>query len=63
MQLKTSNKFSLIFILLLATLVAFLFLLSGNNKEEKYPATPEFEQKTNLDLIQITFSEKAFKKI
>jgi hypothetical protein len=43
--------------------VLLLFSLGDNKKAEKFPETPEFDQKTNLDLIQLTFSEKAFKKI
>lgn len=63
MRIKSSKKSSLPFLLTLLVLVALLFYLGDNNKADKYLETPEFEQKTNLDLIQLTFSEKAFKKI
>jgi len=64
MQLKSSNKFYLPFLLTLAVLAATLFFLGSNKKAKKYPETPAgFEQKTNLDLIQLTFSEKAYKKV
>lgn len=63
MRLKSSNKFSLRFVFILVVFVAILFSLSGNKKAKKYPETSEFEQKTNFDLIQLTFSEKAFKKV
>ena len=63
MRLKSSKKFSLSFLLTLLVTVAFLFSLGNNKKVEKYLETPEFDQKTNLNLIQITFSAKAFKKI
>ena len=63
MRLKSSKKFSLPFLLTLLVVVALLFSLGHNKKVDKYLETPEFDQKTNLDLIQLTFSEKAFKKI
>ena len=40
-----------------------MFLLSSNKKEAKYPETPAFTQKTNLNLIQLTVSEKSFDKL
>jgi len=40
-----------------------LFFLTEDRKEPKYPETHEFEQKTNLNLIQITLSEKSFDKL
>lgn len=63
MRIKSSKKSSLPFLLTLLVLVALLFYLGDNNKADKYLETPEFDQKTNLDLIQLTFSEKAFNKI
>tara|TARA_B000000475_G_scaffold269398_1_gene263312 strand:- start:2979 stop:4811 length:1833 start_codon:yes stop_codon:yes gene_type:complete len=63
MQLKSSKKSSLPFLLTLLVLAALLFSLGDNRKADKFLETPEFDQKTNLDLIQLTFSEKAFKKI
>lgn len=63
MQLKSSKKFPLWFVLILVFLVVLLLSLSSNRKVEKYPKTPDFEQKTSFDLIQITFNEKSFKKI
>ena len=63
MHLKSSKKSSLPFLLTLLVLAALLFSLGDNKKADKFLVTPEFDQKTNLDLIQLTFSEKAFKKI
>ena len=63
MHLKSSKKSSLPFLLTLLVLAALLFSLGDNKKADKFLETPEFDQKTNLDFIQLTFSEKAFKKI
>jgi hypothetical protein len=63
MHLKSSKKSSLPFLLTLLVLAALLFSLGDNKKADKFLVTPEFDQKTNLDFIQLTFSEKAFKKI
>ena len=63
MHLKSSKKSSLPFLLTLLVLAALLFFLGDNKKADKFLETPEFDQKTNLDFIQLTFSEKAFKKI
>ena len=63
MQLKSSKKLPAPFLLTLLVLAALLFFLEDNKKVDKYLETPEFDQKTNLDFIQLTFSQKAFKKI
>jgi hypothetical protein len=63
MHLKSSKKSSLPFLLTLLVLAALLFSLGDNKKADKFLVTPEFDQKTNLDFIQLTFSEKAFNKI
>jgi hypothetical protein len=63
MRLKSSNKFPFVFLIVIGFLVAILFLLSSNKNEPKYPKTPEFVQKTNLDLIQLTLNEKSFAKL
>jgi hypothetical protein len=65
MKLKSSNKRTISFLAILGLLVVLLFSFRqiNVNKSSKYPKTPEFEQKTSLDLIQISISEKSYKKL
>lgn len=64
MKLKSSNKFSVFFLLVLTVLAtSFLFLQSSVKKKGKYPEAPMTNQTTTLDLIQITVNEKAYNKI
>ncbi len=64
MKLKSSNKFSPFFLIAVAVMaIMLLSLKSYIGKEPKYPITPEFEQKTVLDLIQVTVKEKDFRKL
>lgn len=63
MKLKSSSKFSFIFLITIGILAAILFLLSSSKKEPKYPETPAFNQKTNLNVIQLTVNEKSFAKL
>jgi len=66
MKLKSSNKKHIILLVVLSMLTILLLSLTlkvKGKKTSKYPATPEFEQKTPLDLIQITLSEKQYKKL
>jgi len=65
MKLKSSNKSSVLFLASIIGLTLVLFFLgSGNKKKQgKYIEPPAYEKKTSLDAIQLTFNEKAFKKI
>ncbi len=64
MKLKSSNKFSFLFISTLAIIASVIWYLQINaQKEPKYPESPLTVQVTTLDLIQITVSEKSFKKL
>tara|TARA_B110000879_G_scaffold73235_1_gene102308 strand:- start:2613 stop:4409 length:1797 start_codon:yes stop_codon:yes gene_type:complete len=63
MKLKSSNKFSLIFLASLGFLATVFFLISSENKNPKYPKPPSYIQETTLDVIQITLNQKAFNKL
>ena len=63
MKLKSSNKFSLIFLASLGFLAMVFFLISSEKKEPKYPDPPVYVQKTTLDVIQITLNQKSFNKL
>ena len=63
MKIKSSN--SRLHIPILGILVIVLMLLSFKaitTDNAKYAKTPEFNQETPLDFIQITLKEKHFKK-
>jgi hypothetical protein len=63
MKLKSKNSNPFIFLTALVLLTVLLLSLKGINKTSKYVATPVFEQKTSLDLIQITLKEKHYNKL
>lgn len=66
MRIKKSYKKSYLFITCLAFITLALVsvkLLSKEQKNNKYPSVPEFVQKTELEVIQITINEKYYKKI
>jgi hypothetical protein len=65
MRLKSSNKKGFIFLTNLLVIVVVLLSLKGiyTKKPSKYLLTPDFEQTTTLDFIQITLNEKSFKKL
>lgn len=64
MKLKISKNRDLLFagILLLITL-ALLSLKTVTDKSSKYVSAPEFEQKTPLNFIQLTFGNKQYDKL
>ena len=64
MRLKISNSRDLLFagILVLITL-ALLSLKTVTDKSSKYISAPEFEQKTPLNFIQLTFGDKQYAKL
>ena len=65
MKLKTSNKQSFLFLAILIMLTILLLAISniGSNKTKKYVDTPDFEQVTPLNFIQLTFNEKSYNKL
>ncbi|SDR75238.1 hypothetical protein SAMN04515667_0549 [Formosa sp. Hel1_31_208] len=65
MRLKSSNKRGFIFLTSLLVMVVILLSLKQRytKKPSKYALTPDFEQTTTLDFIQITLNEKSFKKL
>ena len=65
MKLKSSNKESFKFLGALIVLTIFLLALNGftNKKKDKYANTPDFEQTTPLDFIQLTFNESQYNKL
>ena len=63
MKLKSSNKSSILFIAITAIIIVLLFSFGSKKKESKYPETPKFEQKTVLNLIQISLNEKYYDKL
>jgi hypothetical protein len=65
MKLKSSNNKIYLFLGGLTLLCAILISLKGmSTKPPKYPTPPQkIEQKTSLDLIQLTLSEKAYMKL
>ena len=63
MKLKTSNSFSNWFLAFMVMATLFLLFLSFGKKEVKYIEPPKFDQKTTLDVIQVTLNEKYFSKL
>lgn len=64
MKLKSSNRFSILFISILAIIASGIWYLQTNAKKEpKYPKSPITQQVTTLDFIQIIVNEKSFKKL
>lgn len=65
MRLISSNKNSLIFLISLGiiTISLFSFQYITTNKISKYPISPQLEQKTSLNLIQVTINEKQYNKL
>ena len=65
MKLKSSNKQQFIFLLVLITGAVLLLILSNFllNKKSKYAVTPNFEQKSPLDFIQLTFNQNHYNKL
>jgi len=60
---KNSRHLSLLVLILITGLLWLYAAFNNPEKESKYPDAPKFEQKTPLDLIQITVSEKNYKKL
>lgn len=65
MRLKSSNKKEFPSLIVLGLVTILLFSLKSVNlkKQTKFPNTPDFIQKTSLDLIQISINEKAYNKL
>lgn len=65
MKLKSSNKQQFIFLLVLITGAVLLLILNTFllNKKSKYAVTPNFEQKSPLDFIQLTFNQNHYNKL
>lgn len=65
MKLKSSNKQHFIFLLFLITGAVLLLILNTFllNKKSKYAVTPNFEQKSPLNFIQLTFNQNYYNKL
>ncbi|WP_353777094.1 hypothetical protein [Winogradskyella sp. 3972H.M.0a.05] len=65
MKLKSSSRFTIVFLAGLILVTALLAMSQiEDKKEDKYPSAPsKIEQATTLDFVQITVSEKSYKKL
>lgn len=65
MRLKSSNKASLKFLGAMVVLTFLLLALNSFNlnKKDKYADTPDYEQTTPLNFVQLTFNEKDYVKL